>query len=124
MPRSTRRRFRLQPIFAIYAPDQAADLNGQTEIHGTLHGPLKNKKLLEAHITIPTLKLAYSNTIQLAETAPIRVDYKDTVVTLQRSGLKGTDTDLQFSGSMSTANDGTRLAAAVRHGESSDGAGL
>ena len=77
---------------------QAADLTGQTELHATLHGPLKNKKLLEAHITIPTLKLAYSNTIQLAETAPIRVDYKDTVVTLQRSGLKGTDTDLQFQG--------------------------
>ena len=95
----------LQPIFAIYAPDQAADLTGQTEVHGTLHGPLKNQKLLEAHITIPTLKLAYSNTIQLAETAPIRVDYKDTVLTLQRSGLKGTDTDLQFSGSMSTAKD-------------------
>jgi translocation and assembly module TamB len=95
----------LQPIFAIYAPDQAADLTGQTEVHGTLHGPLKNQKLLEAHITIPTLKLAYTNTIQLAETAPIRVDYKDTVVTLQRSGLKGTDTDLQFSGSMSTAKD-------------------
>jgi translocation and assembly module TamB len=93
----------LQPIFAIYAPDQAADLNGQTEVHATLHGPLKNKKLLEAHITIPTLKLAYSNTIQLAETAPIRVDYKDNLLTLQRSGLKGTDTDLQFSGSMSTA---------------------
>ena len=94
----------LQPIFAIYAPAQADDLSGQTEIHGTLHGPLKNKKLLEAHITIPTLKLAYSNTIQLAETAPIRVDYKDNVVTLQRSGLKGTDTDLQFQGSMSTTS--------------------
>jgi translocation and assembly module TamB len=94
----------LQPIFAIYAPDQAADLNGQTEIHGTLHGPLKNQKALEAHVTIPTLKLAYGNSIQLAETSPIRVDYKDTVATLQRSGLKGTDTDLQFQGSMSTAN--------------------
>ena len=94
----------LQPIFAIYAPDQAADLNGQTEIHGTLHGPLKNQKALEAHVTIPTLKLAYGNSIQLAETSPIRVDYKDTVITLQRSGLKGTDTDLQFQGSMSTAN--------------------
>ncbi len=95
----------LQPIFAVYAPDQAADLTGQTEVHATLHGPLKNQKLLEARITIPTLKLAYSNTIQLAETAPIRVDYKDTVLTLQRSGLKGTDTDLQFSGSMSTAKN-------------------
>jgi translocation and assembly module TamB len=94
----------LQPIFAIYAPDQAADLTGQTELHATLHGPLKNKKLLEAHLTIPTLKLAYSNTIQLAETAPIRVDYKDSVITLQRSGLQGTDTDLQFQGSMSTTS--------------------
>jgi translocation and assembly module TamB len=94
----------LQPIFAIYAPEQAADLTGETEVHATLHGPLKNKKLLEAHLTIPTLKLAYSNTIQLAETSPIRVDYKDTVITLQRSGLRGTDTDLQFQGSMSTAS--------------------
>jgi translocation and assembly module TamB len=92
----------LQPIFAIYAPAQAADLSGQTEIHGTLHGPLKNQRQLEAHITIPTLKLAYSNSIQLAETAPIKVDYQNNVVTLQRSGLRGTDTDLQFSGSMST----------------------
>jgi translocation and assembly module TamB len=92
----------LQPIFAIYAPAQANDLTGQTELHATLHGPLKNKNLLEAHITIPTLKLAYTNTIQLAETSPIRVDYKDTKITLQRSGLKGTDTDLQFQGSMST----------------------
>ena len=92
----------LQPIFAIYAPEQADDLTGQTELHATLHGPLKNKNLLEAHVTIPTLKLAYTNTIQLAETSPIHVDYKDTKITLQRSGLKGTDTDLQFQGSMST----------------------
>ena len=42
--------------------------------------------------------------MQLAETSPIKVDYKDSVVTLQRSGLKGTDTDLQFQGSMSTTN--------------------
>jgi translocation and assembly module TamB len=96
----------LQPIFAIYAPQQAADLSGQTEIHGTLHGPLKNTKLLEAHVTIPTLKLAYTNAIQLAETSPIQVDYKDTVVRLQRSGLKGTDTDLQFGGSMPTVGGG------------------
>lgn len=92
----------LQPIFAIYAPQQASELSGQTEIHATLHGPLKNKKLLEAHVTVPVLKLAYDNSIQLAETAPIRADYKDTVLTLQRSGLKGTDTDLQFAGSMPT----------------------
>ncbi len=94
----------LQPIFAIYAPAQAADLSGQTEVHATLHGPLKNTKQLEAHLTIPTLKLAYANAVQLAETSPIKVDYKNNLLTLQRSGLKGTDTDLQFQGSMSTTN--------------------
>ena len=102
MPRSIRRRFRCSPSSPSTLRSKPADLTGQTEVHATLHGPLKNKKLLEAHVTIPTLKLAYSNTIQLAETSPIQVDYKDTVITLQRSGLKGTDTDLQFQGSMST----------------------
>ena len=38
----------LQPFIAAYAPAQAANLNGQTEIHATLHGPLKNKAQLEA----------------------------------------------------------------------------
>jgi len=79
-------------------------LSGQTEIHATLHGPLKNTKQLESAPDNPTLKLAYTNTVQLAETSPIKVDYKDNVVTLQRSGLKGTDTDLRFQGSMSTTN--------------------
>ncbi len=96
----------LQPIFAIYAPDQAADLSGQTEIHATLHGPLKNKKLLEAHLTIPTLKLAYSNI------DPVSRDFSHPRG-LQRHrshaaaslGLSGTDTDLQFHGSMSTSKD-------------------
>jgi translocation and assembly module TamB len=95
----------LEPLFAIYAPDQAQDLSGKTELHATLHGPLKNQKLLQAHVTIPTLQLGYGKNIQLAETAPIQIDYKDTVVTLQRSGLRGTDTDLQFQGSVSTAEN-------------------
>ena len=97
----------LQPLLAIYAPAQAAEITGQTEVHATLHGPLKNKKLLEAHVTIPTLKLAYSNTIQLAEASPIHVDYKDGIVNLQRSAIRGTDTDLQFEGSIPTTGNGT-----------------
>ena len=94
----------LQPLLAIYAPAQASEVSGQTELHATLHGPLKNKQLLEAHVTIPVLKLAYSTTVQLAEVAPIRIDYKDSIVTLQHSAIKGTDTDLQFGASYSTVN--------------------
>ena len=92
----------LGPLLAVFAPDQAANITGQTEVHATLHGPLKNKQQLEAHVTIPGLKLAYSNTVQLTATAPIHVDYKDNVINVQRSSIRGTDTDLQFQGTIPT----------------------
>ena len=31
----------LQPLVALYSPEEAASLSGQTEVHATLHGPLK-----------------------------------------------------------------------------------
>jgi translocation and assembly module TamB len=92
----------LGPLFAAYAPDQGANLSGQTELHAVLHGPLKNKRLLEAHATIPVLKLAYGTNVQLAATAPIHIDYKDGTLNVQRSAIKGTDTDLQFEGRIPT----------------------
>ncbi len=46
----------LQPLLALYAPDNAADVTGQTELHATLHGPLKKKEQVEAHVTIPVLQ--------------------------------------------------------------------
>jgi len=94
----------LGPLLAFYAPDQAANITGQTEVHATLHGPLKNQKQIEAHATIPVLKLAYSNTVQLAATAPIHVDYKDGTINVQRSSIRGTDTDLQFQGTIPTTS--------------------
>jgi len=95
----------LQPILAVYAPDEAAGVTGQTELHATLHGPLKNKNLLEAHVTIPMLSVDYNKTIQLAAAAPIHVDYKNGVIDLQRASIRGTDTDLQFQGTIPTAGN-------------------
>jgi translocation and assembly module TamB len=96
----------LQPLVAAYAPDQADAVTGQTELHATLHGPLKNKNALEAHVTVPYLKLAYNNNIQLASTAPIHVDYKNNIVDIQHSAIRGTDTDLEFQGSIPVSGDG------------------
>jgi translocation and assembly module TamB len=96
----------LVPLLAEYAPDLAGQINGETEIHATLHGPLKNPRQLEVHVTVPDLKLAYGNSIQLAAAAPIRVDYKDQVINVQRSAIRGTDTDLEFQGSIGTASGG------------------
>jgi translocation and assembly module TamB len=95
----------LAPLIAVYAP-QADGVTGQTEIHAALHGPLRNQKQLEAHVTIPVLKLAYGNTVELAATAPIHVDFKDGVLNVQRSLVHGTDTDLQFEGNIPVSGDG------------------
>jgi translocation and assembly module TamB len=95
----------LRPLLATYAPDQAAAINGETEVHATLHGPLKDWRRLEAHATIPVLKLAYADTVQLAANAPIQIDFKNGVVNIERSTIRGTDTDLQFQGTIPTAND-------------------
>ena len=95
----------LGPLIAVYAP-QADGLTGQTEVHATLHGPLRNQKQLEAHVTLPVLKVAYGNTIELAAATPIHVDYKDGVIHAQRSSIHGTDTDLQFEGTIPANGDG------------------
>ncbi len=90
----------LQPLLATYAPDEAANITGQTEVHATLLGPLKHPERIEAHVTIPELKLHYQQSIELAASGPIHVDYVNGVLNLERSGLKGTGTDLQFQGSV------------------------
>ena len=51
---------------AIYVPSQAGNVTGQTEVHATLRGPLKDKTRLEAHLVIPQLAVNYQNSIQLA----------------------------------------------------------
>jgi translocation and assembly module TamB len=95
----------LGPLIAAYAP-QADGVTGETELHATLHGPLRNQKQLEAHVTLPVLKVAYGNTVELAASAPIHVDYKDGMINVQRSSVHGTDTDLQFEGSVPASGDG------------------
>jgi translocation and assembly module TamB len=88
----------LQPLLATYMPAQASMITGQTELHATVRGPLKNKEQLEAHLQIPTFNLDYNHSIQLGAAAPIRADYKNGLLTLQPSEIKGTGTDLRFQG--------------------------
>jgi translocation and assembly module TamB len=88
----------LAPLLALYAPAAGASLAGETEIHASFQGPLKDRKQMEAHITLPVLKLNYGTQVQLAATQPIQIDYQDQVLNLRRSNIRGTDTDLQFQG--------------------------
>src|SRR5205823_2583503 len=76
------------------------NITGQTELHATLRGPLKNRTAVEAHITVPILQLAYKNLVQLGAVSPIHVDYVNRVLTIQKTAIRGTGTDLQLQGSI------------------------
>jgi translocation and assembly module TamB len=89
----------LDVIMAAYAPSAPAGFQGQTELHATMKGPLKDKSRLEAHLSIPVLKASYQQ-LQLGISRPIRADYANSVVTLQPSDIEGSGTKLHFEGKM------------------------
>jgi translocation and assembly module TamB len=95
----------IQPLLAVYAPAQAADLSGQTEFHATLRGPLKHTDQLEAHLEIPQLTLNYKNSIKLAAAAPIHADYVRGTLDVKRSSIRGSGTDLTFQANLPSAKD-------------------
>lgn len=95
----------LGPVVEMYAPSQAGNVTGQTEVHATLRGPLKDKTRLEAHLQVPQLSVNYKNAIQLAAAAPIRADYANGVLNLQHSTIRGTGTELTFQASVPVAKD-------------------
>ncbi len=100
----------LQPLVAAYAPSQGANISGQTELHASIRGPIRNMAALEAHVTIPTLAVNYRNTVHIGATNPIHLDYTNGVLALQRAAIRGTDTDLQFQGSIPVTNTAAPLS--------------
>ncbi|HEX4604378.1 MAG TPA: translocation/assembly module TamB domain-containing protein, partial [Candidatus Angelobacter sp.] len=86
-------RIDFQPLLAIYAPEQAADASGQTELHATVRGPLADKTRVEAHLDVPSLALNYKQ-FQLTAAKPIRVDYQNGTATLQPTSIRGTGTTI------------------------------
>lgn len=90
----------IESLLAAYSPTGVNNLSGTTEVHATLHGPLKDKNQLEAHVTIPVLKVAYGNTVQLAAAAPVHADFVKGIVNLQPATIEGTDTHIQVQGAI------------------------
>ena len=54
---------------------------------------------------IPQLAVNYQNSIQLAASSPIRADYANEVLSLQRSTIRGTGTEVTFQASIPAAKD-------------------
>jgi len=75
----------------------AQDLQGFTEIHASLKGPLKDPARLTGQLEIPRLNFAYQS-IQLANDGPLRIRYQNGVATVEQARIKGTGTDLSLQG--------------------------
>ena len=90
-------RIPFEPLLAMYYPSRPQGLTGETELHATVRGPLADMNKVEAHLTIPTLRANYQQ-LEIGNTEPLRIDYANSVVTLQPAALKGTDTSLQIQG--------------------------
>lgn len=91
------------PLIASYIPEAQTGLEGQTEIHATLSGPLKVPSQIAFHVEIPVLNVQYK-TAQIALVRPLKVDYREGVATLQPTELKGNGTDITLQGVMPIKN--------------------
>ena len=87
----------LAPFLATYAPSVPQGFQGQTQLHASLKGPLKDKSRLEAHLSVPVLEAKYQS-LEIGIAQPIRADYAQSVVTLQPVEIKGTGTSLRAQG--------------------------
>lgn len=89
----------LGPLLAMYNPAAAQDLRGQTEIHGSLRGPLKNLHGVEATVEIPTLNVGYK-TLQIGNDGPLRLTYRNGVAKIDQFKIKGSGTQFSVQGTI------------------------
>ena len=92
-------------LLAVYVPTLPEGLQGQMELHASAKGPLKDKSRMEAHLVIPKLNAEYQS-LQIANTVPIRVNYAKSVVALEPGEIRGTDTSLRFRGQVPLQGSG------------------
>lgn len=90
----------LDLLLALYLPNLPEGVEGQTEFHARLAGPLKDPSQIRASLTIPTLSASYQ-ALQIGSTGPIRADYANSVVTVQPAEIDGgNNTSLRFHGTI------------------------
>ena len=89
----------LEVLLATFANTVPEGFSGQTEIHASLKGPLKDASQLEAHLVVPTLSASYRSLL-IGAVNPLHADYFHSVVTLQPAEIRGTGTSLRVQGSL------------------------
>ena len=83
-------------VLARYLP-RNQKIQGHTELHANLSGPLRDPYAITAQLEIPTLDISYQ-AAKLALVRPLRLNYRNGVATLEQAELKGTGTSLSVKG--------------------------
>jgi translocation and assembly module TamB len=91
-------------LLANYAPSASSDLQGQTEFHATVSGPLRDPSRLQAHLEIPTLQLKYQSQ-QIANARPLRFNYAGGLIKIEDAEFTGSGTNLKIAGAIPTRRD-------------------
>ena len=102
----------LDALMATYSSSVPTGFQGQTEVHATLRGPLKDTARVEAHVSIPVLQASYQS-LQIGIKQPIRADYSNSVATLQPADIEGTGTSLHAQGRIPIGGSSTPTIAAT-----------
>lgn len=90
----------LRLLLALYSPGVSDGVAGQTQIHLTLHGPLRDRRAITGEIAIPDLTMTYNNKVSLSAATPIRADYRSGYLQLQPTVIHGTDVNLRMQGTI------------------------
>jgi translocation and assembly module TamB len=101
----------LDVLLTTYSPEVPPGFEGRAEVHATLKGPLKDTSRIEAHVSIPVLEASYQS-LKLGVAQPMRLDYVNSILTLQPAELQGTDTSLRVEGRLPLKGNSSPTLAA------------
>lgn len=92
----------------------ATGVNGDLELHATATGPLKQPRLMQAHLEIPKLHLTGKD-MTITNARPIRMDYAQGTLKILDAELKGPDSEFSASGSLPLQSAGPMDLSAQGH---------
>ncbi|HLV94911.1 MAG TPA: translocation/assembly module TamB domain-containing protein [Candidatus Acidoferrales bacterium] len=105
------RALQIGALLASYVPKAPQGLEGQTELHATLSGPLKQPAQLKAQAEIPTLDVSYQS-VHLGLADPMKFAYANGVLSVDKADMKGNGTQLSLHGTVPLrSNQPLNLAA-------------
>jgi translocation and assembly module TamB len=93
----------LNTLLAAYLPTQAQDIHGELELHATASGPVSRPLEMQGQLQVPVFDMSYKD-VRVGFARPIVADYRNGVVRLEPTQIKGTGTEINLEGSIPIEN--------------------